>query len=154
MQTAQTMRRPSLSATTIVMLAAVLIAFVLGGFGGYAVKAVTHDRVDLNLSSAEVRRLQPYVVYREKPESVGEELEDVVLYHVANGSRFFVVGATAFYADVFGDASPVSFPAPAAVPGSSSPAARASAACLFHRPWRTGRRSVSGRSTAPAAARG
>ena len=41
MQTAQTMRRPSLSATTIVMLAAVLIAFVLGGFGGYAVKAVT-----------------------------------------------------------------------------------------------------------------
>ena len=42
-----------------------------------AVKAVTHDRVDLNLSSAEVRRLQPYVVYREKPESVGEELEDV-----------------------------------------------------------------------------
>src|SRR5207245_10404628 len=42
-----------------------------------AVKAYTHDRVDLNLGSAEYRRLQPYVVYREKPESVGDELEDV-----------------------------------------------------------------------------
>jgi sporulation protein YlmC with PRC-barrel domain len=42
-----------------------------------AVKTATHDRVDLKLSSAEVRRLQPYIAYREKPESVGEELEDV-----------------------------------------------------------------------------
>ena len=41
-----------------------------------AVNAVTHDRVDLKLSAAEVRRLQPYIAYREKSESVAEELED------------------------------------------------------------------------------
>src|SRR5206468_9706386 len=40
------------------------------------VKAVTHDRIDLELSAAEVRRLQPYIAYREKSESVAEELED------------------------------------------------------------------------------
>src|SRR5438105_5100042 len=32
-----------------------------------------------------------------------EELEDMVLYHVADGSRLFVVGATALYANVFCD---------------------------------------------------
>ncbi len=41
-----------------------------------AVKEVTHDRVDLNLSAADVRRLPPYLSYREKGESVGEEAED------------------------------------------------------------------------------
>lgn len=41
-----------------------------------AVNAVTHDRIDLELSAAEVRRLQPYIAYREKSESVAEELED------------------------------------------------------------------------------
>ena len=41
MQSAQVMRRPTLSATTIVMVAALLLAFVLGGLGGYAVKAVS-----------------------------------------------------------------------------------------------------------------
>jgi sporulation protein YlmC with PRC-barrel domain len=41
-----------------------------------AVKDVTHERVDLNLPSADVRRLPPYLSYREKSESVGEELED------------------------------------------------------------------------------
>ncbi len=41
-----------------------------------AVNALTHDRVDLKLSAAEVRRLQPYIAYREKSESVAEELED------------------------------------------------------------------------------
>ena len=40
------------------------------------VKEMTHDRVDLNLSAADVRRLPPYLVYREKAESVGGELED------------------------------------------------------------------------------
>lgn len=41
-----------------------------------AVKAVTHGRIDLSVSSAQVRRLPPYISYREKGESVGEELED------------------------------------------------------------------------------
>jgi sporulation protein YlmC with PRC-barrel domain len=41
-----------------------------------AVKSVTHDRVDLGIESSEVRRLPPYLSYREKPESLGEELED------------------------------------------------------------------------------
>ncbi len=41
-----------------------------------AVKEVMHDRVDLNLSAADVRRLPPYLSYREKGESVGEEAED------------------------------------------------------------------------------
>ena len=40
------------------------------------VKAVTHGRLDLNVSSADVRRLPPYLSYREKGESVGEGLED------------------------------------------------------------------------------
>lgn len=42
-----------------------------------AVGAITHDRIDLKASAAEVRRLEPYITYREKSESVGEELEDV-----------------------------------------------------------------------------
>jgi len=42
-----------------------------------AVKAATHDRIDLSLSAADVRRLPPYLAYREKPEeSVAEGLED------------------------------------------------------------------------------
>lgn len=42
-----------------------------------AVKAVTHDRVDLGLSADQVRRLKPYIQYREKGgETLGEELED------------------------------------------------------------------------------
>jgi len=42
-----------------------------------AVKSVSHDRVDLALSAADVRRLPPYLAYREKPEeSVTEGLED------------------------------------------------------------------------------
>ena len=41
-----------------------------------SVKAVTRDRVDLALSSADVRRLPAYLSYREKGESVGEEIED------------------------------------------------------------------------------
>lgn len=41
-----------------------------------AVASLTRDRVDLKLSATETRRLPPYLSYREKPESVGEELED------------------------------------------------------------------------------
>jgi len=41
-----------------------------------AVKDVTHERVDLALASPEVRRLPAYLSYREKGETVGEELED------------------------------------------------------------------------------
>jgi sporulation protein YlmC with PRC-barrel domain len=41
-----------------------------------AVKAVTHERVDLNLDSATIRRLPPYLSYREKGETVAEEAED------------------------------------------------------------------------------
>ena len=41
-----------------------------------AVKTVTHDMVDLNLSAADVRRLPPYLSYGEKPESVVGEVED------------------------------------------------------------------------------
>jgi hypothetical protein len=41
-----------------------------------AIKLVRHDRVDLSLPSADVRRLPPYLSYREKSESVEEELED------------------------------------------------------------------------------
>jgi sporulation protein YlmC with PRC-barrel domain len=41
-----------------------------------AVQEVTHDRVDLNLSAADVRREPPYLTYREKSESVAGELED------------------------------------------------------------------------------
>jgi len=43
-----------------------------------AVKSVSHDRIDLALSSAEARSLQPYLAYREKQESIGEEAEDFV----------------------------------------------------------------------------
>src|SRR2546429_9207712 len=41
-----------------------------------AVKDVTHERVDLALTSPEVRRLPAYLSYREKGETGGEELED------------------------------------------------------------------------------
>jgi len=42
-----------------------------------AVKSVSHDRVDLTLSAADVRRLPPYLAYKEKlEESVTEGLED------------------------------------------------------------------------------
>jgi sporulation protein YlmC with PRC-barrel domain len=37
---------------------------------------VTHDQIDLTLSSADVRKLPPYLGYREKPESLTEGLED------------------------------------------------------------------------------
>ena len=38
---------------------------------------VTRDRIDLSLSAADVRRLPPYLAYREKPEeSLAEGLED------------------------------------------------------------------------------
>jgi sporulation protein YlmC with PRC-barrel domain len=42
-----------------------------------AVKSVSHERIELKLRSADARRLQPYLSYREKGESVGEEAEDV-----------------------------------------------------------------------------
>jgi sporulation protein YlmC with PRC-barrel domain len=42
-----------------------------------AIKSVDHDRVDLALTSAEARRLQPYLTYREKGETVREEAEDL-----------------------------------------------------------------------------
>jgi hypothetical protein len=45
MQSAQSLRRTSLPGTTIAMLAALLTAFVLGGLGGYAVKAITAPTV-------------------------------------------------------------------------------------------------------------
>ena len=41
-----------------------------------AVRAATHDRIDLNLSAADVRRLPAYLAYRERDESVVEGLED------------------------------------------------------------------------------
>jgi sporulation protein YlmC with PRC-barrel domain len=37
---------------------------------------VTRDRIELTLSSAEVRSLPPYIAYREKAESLAEGLED------------------------------------------------------------------------------
>jgi uncharacterized protein YrrD len=40
------------------------------------IKSVDHDRVDLSLNDAEVRRLAPYLSYRDKPESLREGLED------------------------------------------------------------------------------
>ena len=43
-----------------------------------AVRSVTHERIDLALSSAEARSLRPYLAYREKPESLGEEAQDFV----------------------------------------------------------------------------
>ena len=44
-----------------------------------AVTSVNHERIGLNLSSADARRLQPYLGYREKGETVGEEAEDVAV---------------------------------------------------------------------------
>jgi sporulation protein YlmC with PRC-barrel domain len=41
-----------------------------------AIKSVEHDRVDLALSSADARKLQPYLSYREKGETLTEEAED------------------------------------------------------------------------------
>jgi sporulation protein YlmC with PRC-barrel domain len=41
-----------------------------------AITAVDHDRISLKIASAEARKLQPYLSYREKPESIGEEAED------------------------------------------------------------------------------
>ena len=41
-----------------------------------AIQDVDHDRVDLNLSSGDARRLPPYLSYRQKGESVGGEVED------------------------------------------------------------------------------
>ena len=41
-----------------------------------AVSSVAHDRVELSLTSADARKLQPYLRYREKGESLGEEAED------------------------------------------------------------------------------
>jgi len=37
---------------------------------------VTHDRIELSLTAADVRRLPPYLAYREREESVAEGLED------------------------------------------------------------------------------
>ena len=41
-----------------------------------SVRSVDRDRIELSISSADARRLQPYLSYREKSESVGEEIED------------------------------------------------------------------------------
>lgn len=41
-----------------------------------AVEKATHERIDLGIDSSAVRRLPPYLSYRERSESVGEELED------------------------------------------------------------------------------
>lgn len=41
-----------------------------------AVRSVERDRVELSISSAEARRLQPYLAYRERRETVGEQMED------------------------------------------------------------------------------
>ena len=43
-----------------------------------AVRSVGHDRIELALTSADARSLQPYLSYREKSESIGEEAEDFV----------------------------------------------------------------------------
>jgi len=43
-----------------------------------AIKSVGHDRIDLALTSAEARSLQPYMSYREKTETITEEAEDFV----------------------------------------------------------------------------
>ena len=40
------------------------------------VKAVAHVRLDLDIASGDVRRLPPYLSYRERGETVGEGLED------------------------------------------------------------------------------
>ena len=44
-----------------------------------AVTSVNHERIGLTLSSADARRLSPYLGYREKGETVGEEAEDVAV---------------------------------------------------------------------------
>jgi len=41
-----------------------------------AVKSAGHNRIDLGLSAADVRRLPPYLAYREKQESIAQGLED------------------------------------------------------------------------------
>ena len=41
-----------------------------------AVKAATHERIDLTLTAADVRRLPPYLAYREKQESGAEGFQD------------------------------------------------------------------------------
>jgi sporulation protein YlmC with PRC-barrel domain len=41
-----------------------------------AIRGVSHDRIDMSLGDREVRNLAPYLSYGEKPESIGEELED------------------------------------------------------------------------------
>ncbi|HET9780486.1 MAG TPA: PRC-barrel domain-containing protein [Candidatus Dormibacteraeota bacterium] len=41
-----------------------------------AIKSVDRDRVELSLSSADARKLQPYLGYREKSETVREGIED------------------------------------------------------------------------------
>ena len=41
-----------------------------------AVKSVERDGVELSISSADARTLQPYLGYREKGETVGQEMED------------------------------------------------------------------------------
>lgn len=41
-----------------------------------AVKSVDRDRVELSLSSADARKLQPYLAYREKSETVREGIAD------------------------------------------------------------------------------
>lgn len=41
-----------------------------------AVESVDRDRIGLRISSADARKLQPYLSYREKPESLGDEIED------------------------------------------------------------------------------
>jgi len=43
-----------------------------------AIKSVGHDRINLALTSAEARSLQPYMSYREKTETITEEAEDFV----------------------------------------------------------------------------
>lgn len=41
-----------------------------------AVAKVDHDRIDIKPTSADARRLPPYLSYREKGETVGEEAQD------------------------------------------------------------------------------
>lgn len=41
-----------------------------------AIRSVAHDRIEVTLTSAEARKLQPYLRYREKGETLGEEAED------------------------------------------------------------------------------
>ena len=42
------------------------------------VKAVNHERIDLNLTAAEVRRCPPYLTYQNTAETATDELADVV----------------------------------------------------------------------------